>query len=89
MAYEEVVMIFKDAVMTIITVSSPMLIGALITGLIVAIFQATTQINEQTLAFVPKILCVFIILIILGPWILENLTEYTTNLFENILRMVL
>jgi len=64
--------------------SLPMLLIALFIGLIVAIFQATTQIQEQTLAFVPKILGVFGILMFAGPWILQKLVEYTMGIFNYI-----
>ena len=89
MAYEDVVMIFKDAIITILTAASPMLAAALLTGLIVAVFQATTQINEQTLAFVPKIVSVFAILIFFGSWILGVVNDFTIRLYENILRIIL
>jgi len=56
----------------------------LIVGLIVAIFQATTQINEQTLVFVPKILAVMIALLVFGPWIMRTMTEFTTKLYNSI-----
>ncbi len=89
MSYEDVVMIWKDAIITILTASAPMLAGALITGFIVAIFQATTQINEQTMAFVPKIVCVFALLVFLGSWILGVVNDFTIRLYENILRIIL
>jgi flagellar biosynthetic protein FliQ len=63
MTTQEVVTIIKSAVMVILTVSSPMILGALLIGFIVALFQATTQINEPTMAFVPKIIVVFLALI--------------------------
>lgn len=89
MIYEDVVRIMESAIMTILTVSAPMLVGALVTGFIVAVFQATTQINEQTMAFVPKIVSVLVILVALGSWILTKLSDFTINLYEEILRIVL
>lgn len=62
--------------------AAPMLLAALAVGLVISIFQALTQINEQTLAFVPKILAVFGALAIAGPWLLNQLLGYTVNLFE-------
>ncbi len=63
---------------------SPMLIFSLVVGLIVSIIQAVTQIQEATLAFVPKIVAVLLSLIIFGPWILKLITQFTTDLLSNI-----
>lgn len=68
----------------VLKASAPMLVIALIVGLAVSIFQATTQIQEQTLAFVPKILAVFISILIFGPWIMTTLVEFTYNLLNNL-----
>jgi len=78
----EVIGILKDAILTIITVSAPMLLTALLVGLIISVFMAATQINEQTLSFVPKIIAVFVALIICGPWMLTKLVDFTSRLFE-------
>lgn len=78
----EVIGILRDAILTILSVSAPMLATALIVGLVVSVFMAATQINEQTLAFVPKILAVFASIIICGPWMLTKLTDFTTKLFQ-------
>ncbi|HEX4923130.1 MAG TPA: flagellar biosynthesis protein FliQ [Bdellovibrionales bacterium] len=64
--------------------SGPLLLGALVVGLVVSIFQAVTQINEATLTFIPKIMVVGVILIIAGPWMLDVLSKFTVELFENI-----
>lgn len=88
MEIQDVVLIMKDGVMTILVISAPMIIGALVIGFIVALFQATTQINEPTMAFVPKIIVVFLALVFFGPWILSRMTQYTLELYENILRMI-
>jgi flagellar biosynthetic protein FliQ len=80
--------IMRDAVMTIITVGAPLLLTALIIGVVISIFQATTQINEQTLIFVPKILGILLVLVILGNWMITRLSDYTTALFEQISRIV-
>lgn len=80
----EVLGVAQQAIFTIITVASPVLIIGLVIGLVVSIFQATTQINEQTMVFVPKILGIFLALIIFGGWMLTKLTEFTINLFESI-----
>ncbi len=67
-----------------IEVSAPVLASALIMGIIVSIFQAATQINEQTLSFVPKILLITVALVVCGPWIMHVMTEFTTDLFRTI-----
>lgn len=79
-----VVDLFRDAMFTIFKVSGPMLIMAMLVGLVVAVFQATTQIQEQTLAFVPKIVAVFLTILLLAPWFMQLLVDYTENLFNNI-----
>ncbi|MGD9677129.1 MAG: flagellar biosynthesis protein FliQ [Vulcanibacillus sp.] len=83
-----VIDLFKQAVYTVLIVSGPMLILALLVGLLVSIFQATTQIQEQTLAFVPKIVTVLISLIIFGPWILSHMIDYTLNIFNQMSSIV-
>ena len=62
--------------------AAPMLIVALVVGLLISIFQAATQINEQTMTFVPKIVAVFITLLIFGSWVINTLTVFTVNLFD-------
>lgn len=80
----DVLKLAQDAIRTILMVSAPMLVVSLIVGLIVSIVQAVTQIQEATLAFVPKIVAVFLSLIIFGPWILKIITQFTTDLLMNI-----
>lgn len=84
MSEGEVLSIAQQALKTILMVSAPMLGFGLIVGLLVSIFQATTQIQEATLAFVPKIIAVFISILIFGPWILNVLIGFTQNLLINI-----
>ena len=79
----QVLDIAKEAIYTIIICSAPMLIISLVVGLIVSIFQTVTSIQEQTLTFVPKIIAVFVGIIIFGSWILTNLTEFVTTLWSN------
>ncbi|MCT4613026.1 MAG: flagellar biosynthesis protein FliQ [Clostridia bacterium] len=74
----------SSAIWLIIELSMPTLIFALTVGLIVSIFQATTSIQEPTLAFAPKIVAVFFALIIFGPWMLTKISNFTTNLLTNI-----
>ncbi len=77
----EVITVMQDGVMTIITVAAPILIVAMVVGVIISIFQATTQINEQTLAFVPKIVAIFIVMLIFGGMMLTNLTDFTHRMY--------
>lgn len=88
MTSEMVVAIAEQAIWTILIVSAPLLIIALVAGLLVSIFQATTSIQEQTLAFVPKIIAVFVGLIFFGPWMLSHLLSYMNNVFENLVRFI-
>ncbi len=73
---------FNESIRLILMLSAPLLLGSLIVGLIISIFQATTQIQEQTLTYVPKIMLIFIMLIVLGPWMLMQLSEYTLFIFN-------
>ncbi|TWL45014.1 hypothetical protein CHCC15337_2880 [Bacillus paralicheniformis] len=67
-------------------ISGPLLALALLVGLIVSVFQATTQIQEQTLAFIPKIVAVLVGLVIFGPWMLSTILSFATELFSNLNR---
>lgn len=79
-----VINIAQNALMTVLYVSAPLLGISLVVGLAVSIFQATTQIQEQTLSFIPKILAVIAAIAIFGSWMLKTLIEYTEGLFRNI-----
>lgn len=72
----------RNALVTTLLLSAPMLVGALVVGLVVSIFQALTQINEATLAFVPKILAVFAVMAVAGPWLINTMLSYTVSLFQ-------
>ncbi|WP_040948681.1 flagellar biosynthesis protein FliQ [Gorillibacterium massiliense] len=85
---EFVIGVAGQAVFTVLKASAPMMIIALVVGLIISVFQAATQIQEQTLAFVPKILAVLLSILIFGPWILTTLVEYTRNIFENLYQFI-
>ena len=74
----------QETLKTTAMLAAPMLVGALVIGLIVSIFQAVTQINEATLTFIPKIVVVGVIMVIAGPWMLDILSRFTIELFENI-----
>lgn len=83
-----VIEIAQRALLVIIYVSAPVLGLSLIVGLAVSIFQATTQIHEQTLAFIPKILSVIAAIAVFGSWMLKVLIEYTQELYTNILQYI-
>ena len=84
MSGDLVIQLGQEALMTVIIVSAPMLGLGLAVGLTVSVFQATTSIQEQTLAFIPKIIAVFIAILIFGPWMLSIMTEFFTGIFVNI-----
>ena len=75
--------IARDAIYTIVIVSAPMLLTALIVGLIISIFQTVTSIQEQTLTFVPKIVAVFLGMMLFGSWILNNLSGFIDKLWSD------
>ncbi|RCW70703.1 flagellar biosynthesis protein FliQ [Saliterribacillus persicus] len=85
---EYVVSLAEQGIFTILIVTGPLLILALVVGLTVSIFQATTQIQEQTLAFVPKIVAVLIGLVVFGPWMLTTMVEFAANIFRNLNQFV-
>jgi flagellar biosynthetic protein FliQ len=74
----------RQAVEVTLMVSAPLFLAALVTGLTVSIFQAATQINEMTLTFVPKLVAIFITLVLAGPWMITKLTDFMQRLFTSI-----
>jgi len=82
------IQIGRDALMMVMLISAPMLGLALFVGIAVSIFQATTQIQEQTLAFVPKIIAVFVAVLLFGPWMLSLVVNYTREIFMNIPQLI-
>ncbi len=76
------------AIKVALLISSPMLLGALVMGILVSIFQAVTQINEQTLSFIPKILVIIGALVFFAPWMSDTLTTFTRELYIDIPRIV-
>lgn len=84
----EILTVMRNAIYVVLVGSAPMLIAALLIGLIVSIFQATTQINEQTLAFVPKIIGIFLAILIFGGFIISKITDFTGLLFQSIEQML-
>ncbi|NMD69100.1 flagellar biosynthesis protein FliQ [Bacillus sp. DNRA2] len=88
MTTEMILRIAQEAIYTILIVVAPICGVALAVGLLVSIFQATTQIQEQTLAFVPKIIAVFLALLFFGTWMLEHVITFTENLLGNLSQFV-
>ena len=82
MSTGDVVDITVQAVWLIIKCSAPLLLTSLVVGLIISIFQTVTSIQEQTLTFVPKIICVFAVLILTGDWIMNNILNFINDIFS-------
>ena len=79
-----VIEIGRGAVELTLMISAPLFLAALVTGLVISIFQAATQINESTLSFVPKLVAIFVTLILAGPWMITLMTDYMRRLYEAI-----
>ena len=84
MSGDVVVQLAQQALMVVLLVSAPMLGLGLTVGLMVSAFQATTSIQEQTLAFIPKIIAVFVAILIFGPWMLRIMVEFVSSIFTNV-----
>jgi len=84
MSPEGVVSLYRDGVYVMIMLLLVLIIPGLLVGLVVAMFQAATQINEASLSFIPKLLVTLLVLVLAGPWILNTLVNYTDELFSNI-----
>lgn len=88
MSPELVINLVQNALFILIIVSAPMLGVALVIGLAVSVIQAATQINEMTLTFVPKLLVMFLVMILAGPWMLRTLMEFTVRLISGLPNMI-
>jgi flagellar biosynthesis protein FliQ len=77
----DVINLLRESLFVTLKVSSPILITALIVGLIIGILQTTTSIQEPTIAFVPKLVAIFVVIIIFASWIVRIMTDYTRNMF--------
>ncbi len=78
----------RQAIEVTLLVAAPMLLTALVIGLIISIFQAATQLNEATLQFVPKLVAMLLVLLLAGPWMLQYLVDYIQRLFSSIPQMI-
>ncbi len=88
MTPEGVLTIGQEALGVMMAVGAPLLVTALLVGLVISVLQAATQINEMTLSFIPKLIAIVAALVIAGPWMLETLVDYTRRLLESIPAMI-
>jgi flagellar biosynthetic protein FliQ len=88
MTPESVMTLGSQAMQVTLLLSAPLLLVALVVGLVISIFQAATQINEATLSFIPKLLAVFVTLVLAGPWMLAQLLDYMRQLFSSIPQLI-
>jgi flagellar biosynthetic protein FliQ len=84
MTPDGIIAIGQQSLLVLLMVSAPMLLAALAVGLLVSIFQAATQINEMTLSFIPKLVAVFLTMVVAGPWMLSTLIDYMRRLYTQI-----
>lgn len=82
MSISEINSVFQNAMVAAIKLAAPILIVSVVVGLVVSILQAATQIHEQTLSFVPKLIAIALVLVILGPWMLETLNDFAIYIFN-------
>jgi len=83
-----VLTVARESLTVTVMLAAPLLLAALVTGVLVGVLQAATQINEMTLSFIPKLLALVVTLLATGPWMLQLLTSYTRMLFQNIPSML-
>jgi len=88
MTPDTVISLAQRALEVTLLISAPPLLAALLTGLVVSIFQAATQINEMTLSFIPKLVAIFVVLVVFGPWMLSIMIDYINNLITGIPGMI-
>lgn len=88
MTSQSVLTLAQQALEMTVLISAPLLLTALAVGLLVSIFQAATQINEMTLSFIPKLLAMFAVLVLGGPWMLQTLIDYVQRLYASIPQMI-
>ncbi|MCC6136019.1 MAG: flagellar biosynthesis protein FliQ [Gammaproteobacteria bacterium] len=88
MTPETIITLGQRALELAVLVSAPLLLTALVVGVLISLFQAATQINEMTLSFVPKLLALVVVLLLAGPWMLELLISFTQNLMKDIPNLI-
>jgi flagellar biosynthesis protein FliQ len=79
-----IIQLGQETLKTTVLVSAPILVTTLVVGLLVSIFQALTQINESTLTFIPKMIVVGLVIVLAGPWMLDQMKNFTVRIFENV-----
>ncbi len=84
MSPDAIVRILREALLLVLLLSAAPMLASMLVGLVVSVFQATTQIQEQTLSYVPKLIAVFLTIAIVGPWMLSQAVHFTTILFDSI-----
>ncbi|NLJ31993.1 MAG: flagellar biosynthesis protein FliQ [Clostridiales bacterium] len=87
MTISDVIGVMQAAMVAALKLSAPILIASVAVGLIVSIFQAATQIHEQSLAFVPKLVAIAAVLVIFGPWMMETMNDFVEYIFQMIIKM--
>jgi flagellar biosynthetic protein FliQ len=87
MTTSEIIGIFQAALLASMKVAGPILIASIAIGIVISIFQAATQIHEQTLSFVPKLVAIALILVVLGPWMMETMSDFVHYIFDVIVRL--
>jgi len=88
MTPDTVIAIVRQALEVAMLTAGPLLLASLVTGLLISIFQAATQINEMTLTFIPKLVVMFLVLVLLGPWMLTMLVDFVVRLYGSIPTLV-
>jgi flagellar biosynthetic protein FliQ len=88
MSQDTVVNLAAQAITLALSVAGPLLLASLVIGLVVSVFQAVTQIQEQTLSLIPKIVGIVLVIVVLGPWMVNKMVTYTQNLYGSIPSMV-
>lgn len=88
MSPDMAIQVSRDALTMVMLIAAPMLGLGLLVGVMVSIFQATTQIQEQTLAFIPKIIAIFVAILVFGPWMISLMVDYTREIFTNLPNMI-
>ncbi|NLK40296.1 MAG: flagellar biosynthesis protein FliQ [Clostridiales bacterium] len=88
MTQGEVLQLLRDALFTGLMLSAPLLLASVIVGLVIAVFQAATQVNEQTMTFVPKIIALALVLVAIGPWMMNTIIDFVNRLMTDVLTYI-
>lgn len=87
MSVAQVMQVIQAAMVTILKVSAPILIASMAVGLVIAILQAATQIHEQTVTFVPKLIAIAVVIMVMGSWMIGSMKDFTNYIFDMILKL--